>query len=640
MRYFLSLFILVYGLLLNTGVNICKAQSMKERFHKLMFSSHQHGKTGNLQGHSHNDYKQDIPFSRAYHAGMKSIEADVFLQGDSLYVAHEPSEIHAGRTLEVLYLDPLLALFTESVEKGGRSNDLQLVIDIKENHTQVLGRLVKILKSYQPILAKTDTSEGVHIVISGDMPKPEEFSRYPSFISFDGRPDIDYTQAELARIAMISAGLSDYVDWNGKGRIQVDKREVLSKMVQHAAGKGKPFRFWGTPDSKNAWIELEKLGVTWINTDQPVSLGEWLDELPFTRVRLDDSLAVYQPEFPQQGWYGVKPKNIILLIGDGMGLAHVKAAMSANRGNLSMTKLRHIGFSRTESADAGNTDSGAGGSALATGFPAKNGSIGVDADGRERPSVSDLLAENLGMDIALISTGDLTDATPAAFYASHVDRNASKSIAQQLLSSSVSFIAGAMPGFLEDSLQREKFAVHAREKHWKLGWGMDTISFSKEHPQALMFGSDCFKPVYKGRGPIFKNLVHQVLSYYNRTDKPFFLMAEGAQIDYGGHARDLNYVVTETLDFDQAVGEALRFADQDKETLVIITADHETGALSLLDVDENNGYIVGDFASNDHSNIMVPVFAYGPSSERFSGVFKNTELLEWIREWARSSAEN
>lgn len=107
-------------------------------------------------------------------------------------------------------------------------------------------------------------------------------------------------------------------------------------------------------------------------------------------------------------------------------------------------------------------------------------------------------------------------------------------------------------------------------------------------------------------------------------------MAEGAQIDYGGHANDLPYVITETLDFDQAVGEALRYADQDGHTLVIVTADHETGGLTLLDSDEKMGYVRGNFSSNDHTSIPVPVFIYGPRSDKFTGYYPNTEIFHRI----------
>jgi len=104
-------------------------------------------------------------------------------------------------------------------------------------------------------------------------------------------------------------------------------------------------------------------------------------------------------------------------------------------------------------------------------------------------------------------------------------------------------------------------------------------------------------------------------------------MAEGAQVDYGGHKNDLPYVTSEVLDFDRLVGAALKFADEDGETLVVVTADHETGGLSLLDGDFSKGYVGGQFSTHDHSAIPVPVFAYGPGSQLFEGVYENTALF-------------
>ena len=104
-------------------------------------------------------------------------------------------------------------------------------------------------------------------------------------------------------------------------------------------------------------------------------------------------------------------------------------------------------------------------------------------------------------------------------------------------------------------------------------------------------------------------------------------MTEGAQVDYGGHANDMSYVASEVMDFDQVIGKAMQFADADGQTLVIVTADHETGGLSLLAGDYANGYVSGNFSTNDHTAIPVPVFAYGPQSFRFRGVYENTELF-------------
>ena len=107
-------------------------------------------------------------------------------------------------------------------------------------------------------------------------------------------------------------------------------------------------------------------------------------------------------------------------------------------------------------------------------------------------------------------------------------------------------------------------------------------------------------------------------------------MLQSPQADHGGHKNSLPSVVTEVLDFDQTVGKALEFADKDGETLVIVTAAHETGGLTLLDGDYTKGYVSGQFSTNDHTAVPTPVFAYGPQSQLFRGVYENTELIDNI----------
>ncbi len=173
-----------------------------------------------------------------------------------------------------------------------------------------------------------------------------------------------------------------------------------------------------------------------------------------------------------------------------------------------------------------------------------------------------------------------------------------------------------MPGFFQDT---EKLKAYEKQL---LDRGKIT----------MLLPDSATGPVKDGRGPLLTEMLRKSMDQLGSSKSGFFIMAEGAQIDYGGHANDLAYVVTETLDFDRAVGEALRFADVHPGTLVIVTADHETGGLSLLDNDEQRGYVRGDFSTNDHTNVLVPVMAYGPHSQIFGGFYKNTEIFRRILE--------
>ena len=103
-------------------------------------------------------------------------------------------------------------------------------------------------------------------------------------------------------------------------------------------------------------------------------------------------------------------------------------------------------------------------------------------------------------------------------------------------------------------------------------------------------------------------------------------MVEGAQIDWGGHASSTVYIVEDMLDFDKTIGEVLKFAAKDGETLVIVTADHETGGMALTGGDMNEGLVVADYPTTGHTGVMVPVFSYGPGAEEFIGIMKNTDI--------------
>ena len=229
------------------------------------------------QGHSHNDYDQQIPLINAYHAGMGSIEADVFVRNGELCVAHDSVDISTELTLKKMYLNPLANLYTKSgnMPYPDASLNLQLVIDIKADYKRVLPILIRELNAYQNTFNSMINSKAIRIVVSGNMPAPQEFKNYPEYISFDGRPYINYTRKQLKRVAMISDDLKKYTKWNGIGILPQVDHDKLKSLVKQAQKLQKPFRFWATQDNPNTWTVLEQLGVGWINTDHPEKLKQF-----------------------------------------------------------------------------------------------------------------------------------------------------------------------------------------------------------------------------------------------------------------------------------------------------------------------------------------------------------------------------
>lgn len=580
-------------------------------------------------GHSHNDYKQNIPLLRAYYAGMGSIEADVFLKDGQLFVAHELKEIKPGATLLKQYLEPLYRLYKENGNHPYVDHQLklQLVIDIKEDYQHVLPQLLKELKPFQDMVNRPVNPDAVSIVVSGDMPAPENFKNYPALISFDGRPATVYTAEQLERVAMISDDLKNYTVWNGKGTPTKIDEDKLLKVINAAHQQKKPFRFWATQDSPNTWLELEKFGVDWINTDAPEKLRDFYlrkDKLTYTN---PVAYPVYQPTYQSDG-PAKKVKNVILLIGDGMGLAQIHAGWIANHGNLNITMIRNSGFSQTAASNSGNTDSAAGGSAIAMGEKTNNRYIGMGPDDKKRTNLADTLA-GYGIKSGIISVGDITDATPAVFYAHQLDRSYSEAIAKDFLDSHVDILVGSnQKSFLQNPDTGLMKKLEA--KGYTFSKSVADFKQKSSGKQLVLLPDSATRPVKDGRGDMLAQSLKQTIKLLSANKKGFFIMTEGAQIDYGGHVNDLKYVVTELHDFDKTVAEALRFADQDGETLVLITADHETGGLTLLDASAAEGRIQGEFSTNDHTNIMVPVYAYGPHSGDFTGTYPNNEIFKKI----------
>ncbi|MCC8410605.1 alkaline phosphatase [Mucilaginibacter sp. UR6-1] len=580
------------------------------------------------KAHSHNDYKQNIPFLQAYYAQAGSIEADVFYLDNKLYVAHERKEIEQGRTLTELYLKPLAALFRKN---GGRSYadsslHLQLVVDIKEDKAHVIPALIKELEPFKDVFQSNNKST-VKVVLSGDMPAPAEFEKYPAYIYFDGRPNINYTDAQLKRVAMISDDLGSYTEWNGKGVLTRPDSVKLTTIINNAHAKGKPFRFWATQDSPNTWIQLQKLGADWINTDHPQQLHDFLANRHKLEFINPKPHPVYTPTYKTDGVK--KPvKNIILLIGDGMGLAQIQAGLTANHGQLNLLQCRYSGFSQTRAANSDNTDSAAGATAMATGHKTNNRYISINPAGQALTRIPDTLAAKK-IKSGIISCADITDATPAAFYAHNMERSNSTAIAADLLTSNVDVLIGSnQKSFFNNPDAGLMQRLKAR------GYTVDTtlaaLQQRQQGKQLVLLADAETRPVIQGRGDMLAQSLKETIRLLSTNKNGFFIMAEGARIDHGGHANDLPFLVTEMLDFDRTIGEALRFADQDGETLVIVTADHETGGLSLLDASTAEGRVLGNFSTNDHTSINVPVFAYGPNAGEFMGTYQNTEIFNKV----------
>jgi alkaline phosphatase len=328
-----------------------------------------------------------------------------------------------------------------------------------------------------------------------------------------------------------------------------------------------------------------------------------------------------------------RPKNIILMIGDGMGLTQITAGMYSNGNQLYLEKFPFIGLHKSYASNKLITDSAAGATAFACGVKTYNGAIGVDPD---TIPVKNILeeAEQFGLATGLVTTSTIVHATPASFIAHQKQRKMYEEIAADFLKTEIDLFIGGGKKYFANRSDGANILAELAKKDYVLSDYFKAELSELETDDQKNFGyftaNDDPIPVASGRDYLVPASKMAPPFLDNHSDKGFFLMIEGAQIDWGGHANDSDYIITEMIDFDKAIGEVLKFAVEDGETLVIVTADHETGGYAINPGSEMNA-IIGAFTSTYHTASLIPVFAFGPGAELFTGIYENTAIYHKMR---------
>ncbi|WP_316572570.1 alkaline phosphatase [Neobacillus sp. YIM B06451] len=380
-----------------------------------------------------------------------------------------------------------------------------------------------------------------------------------------------------------------------------------------------------------------------------------------------------------------KVKNVIFMIPDGYS-----ASYATNyrwfKGKESQMDSILVGMHRTYSADTEVTDSAAAGTAMATGVKTNNGMISTSPDGKKLTTILEA-AEAGGKATGLVATSTITHATPAVF-ASHVPSRADEaSIAPQLLENDVDVLLGGGKKYFPDSLidqAKKKGYTYINNKS-------GLASASKLNKLIGLFADDALAPSLdrdETNQPSLAEMTDAALNVLNKDKDGFFLMVEGSQIDWAGHDHDAAWAMNDVMAFEEALAKALAFAKKDKQTLVVVAGDHDTGGMSvggygvydakveiLRNVTATGDYMVSkldanrsnikevvkqytsldltdaeiekiknaskpDMAINDiiseralvgwtstaHTGVDVPLYAFGPGSDMFNGLHQNTNL--------------
>lgn len=331
-----------------------------------------------------------------------------------------------------------------------------------------------------------------------------------------------------------------------------------------------------------------------------------------------------------------KPKNIILMIGDGMGLTQITAGMYRNGNKLHLEGFPVIGLHKSYSGSDLITDSAAGATAFACGIKSYNGAIGVDMDTMPVKTILEI-AEEKGMASGLLATSTITHATPASFIAHVKDRDLHEAIALDFLKTGIDLFIGGGKKYFDrrETDDRNLYLELEQQGYYVSDYFKENFAELKVDPTqnlAYFTADDDPLPKYSGRDylPELSRFAVNFLS--QKAGKGgFFIMIEGSQIDWGGHANNSEYIISETIDFDQAIGEILSFAKRDGETLVIVTADHETGGYAINPGSSQDSIVAG-FTSKYHTAALIPVFAFGPGAELFNGIYENTAIFDRMKE--------
>lgn len=322
-------------------------------------------------------------------------------------------------------------------------------------------------------------------------------------------------------------------------------------------------------------------------------------------------------------------KNVILMIGDGMSLMHTYSAWTANRGKLWIENADYTGLAKTYCANRLITDSGAAGTAIATGQKTNIGHVGVDVNGVPLQSLAKL-ANAKGLSSGIVVTCHLCDATPADFCCHNTDRDLLMEIAADYVNCGVDYVFGGGSEFFEGRPDGRNLFTELNQKGYQISRDWDSLDKIKSgRAFAVHYPNNTPEPSI--RKDMLARASLKGLELLNQNKKGFFMMIEGSQIDDYGHSNELDLLMQEILDFDQTVGKILQWAAQDGETLVVVTADHETGGLTLLGGDIAKGEIICNFSTDSHTGVMVPVYAFGPGAENFRGIFENTDIFVKIK---------
>lgn len=326
-------------------------------------------------------------------------------------------------------------------------------------------------------------------------------------------------------------------------------------------------------------------------------------------------------------------RNVVLIIGDGMGLAQHAYLTYALGEPAAIERFPVVGLQKTHSASHVITDSGAAATAIACGKKTYNSAIGISVDSLPCTTLLEL-SQEAGMRTGIVVTSSVVHATPAAFYAHQSLRGFHEQIAENLMRARIDYVVGGGLMYFTNRFSDDRDLLEEMSKQGYTVSGYDRKSFksfaSRSEPKMAYFTAYSEPlPYMQGREDLSMIVSHALTTLDKHADKGFFLMVEGSQIDFAGHSQDANYLLSEMKDINGAIHAVMDFAKKRDDTLVIVTGDHECGGLVLRSSRLDKRVRV-EFTAKGHTAELVPVFAYGPCAHSFAGIYENSDIFHFI----------
>tara|TARA_B100000963_G_scaffold64097_1_gene52046 strand:+ start:5974 stop:7023 length:1050 start_codon:yes stop_codon:yes gene_type:complete len=321
--------------------------------------------------------------------------------------------------------------------------------------------------------------------------------------------------------------------------------------------------------------------------------------------------------------------NIIMMIGDGMGISQISSSMYSSNNYTPLERSEFVGLIKTHSLDDLVTDSAASGTALSSGVKTYNGVLGLDQNYNPVKTILEICRDE-GYMTAIIVTSTIVHATPAAYYSKSKSRYEYQKIADELLKSNVNFFVGGGEKYFNNRDDKRNLMEEMRN----YSFVNSLEDYRNINSKNIGFFTAYDDPIQKnfGREPSLYDIIEATIQKLKNFDNPFFILVEGSQIDWAEHDNDPEYLLSEMLEFDEAIDISYKYAEESKNTLVVVTADHETGGAAIVSGNLEESVVKINYSSEDHTSEMVPVFSIGPYSENFKGVYDNTEIFNKLFE--------